>query len=226
MDAIIGFFLEKFPVIAIIIVVVLIVWFIAHLYFVRFRNVEKGIENIPCASPQGHCTSISDTFNRMDAMLGTMNNISEDLKGIKYYLIRTDNTTPEELAKKCCPFQLTDMGWLLLEDSGAQKCIDDNLSYFIDEIKKMQPKVELDVEDYALSIVSESIKEDFFNEIKNFVFHARCPYNKIRNGKEISIQSPITLNNVLYVMSIYLRDKFLEKHPEYSTKQTGHLVEA
>jgi hypothetical protein len=212
MDAIISYILDKFPLIAIIIIVAFIVWAIAYFYFVRFRSIENGIKNVPCKSDRGYCESLN-------LLTTTLNSMADDIKGISNYIIRRDGNAVDELSKKCCPFQLTDIGWLLLEDSNAQKCIDDNLSFFIDEMKKIQPKVALDVENCSLSILCENINNDFFNEIKNFVFHAPCPYKKNRDGKEIVITAPITINNVLYVMSIYLRDKFLDKYPECNTKK-------
>ena len=222
MDAILTFLLEKFTTIAIIaigiFVVIRLVWFVAKFYFVRYKNVENKINEIPCNSERRHCDSL---FLISEAL----NSITDDIRGIKYYIIRTDDTTIDELSKKCCPFQLTDIGLVVLEDSGGMKCVDNNLSYFIDEIKNRNPKVALDVEDYALSAVSENLKEDFFNEIKNFVFHAKCPYIKQKDNITLTLKSPITINNVLYVMSIYLRDKFLEKYPEYTTTQVECLVE-
>jgi len=214
MDAILSFFLEQFTTIALVAIGIYVIgrliWFIAKFYFVRYKNIEHKINNVPCNSERGNCENINLMFN-------TLNTMAEDIKGIRYYIIRRDSVGIDELSKKCCPFQLTDVGWLLLEDSGGKKCIDDNIIFFFDEIKKMQPKVELDVENCSLSILSETINKDIFNEIKNFIFHAPSPYTKYRNGEELSIKSPITTNSVLYVMSIYLRDKFLKQYPEYNT---------
>jgi hypothetical protein len=111
---------------------------------------------------------------------------------------------------------LTNAAVKLLETSGAKKCVDENLIFFNKEIHKLSPKVALDVENYALSVLNKNTDNSFFNPIKDFVYNVPYPYTIIDDdGNSLQIKDAINLGIILLIMSIYLRDKYFEYYPQY-----------
>ena len=102
------------------------------------------------------------------------------------------------------PIVLNNDGKLLLEKSGANTYLKNNSVFLVKELSKLRIDSALDVEREAFILLSsKSISDHKFKEIKDFI------YNRTKvNSKQV------TLSDVLYVMSIRLRDKYLEKHPE------------
>jgi hypothetical protein len=96
----------------------------------------------------------------------------------------------------------------LLKETCAQKTIDENLNFFTSEIEKQTPKTAYDVEERSLNVLLENTGREIFNRIKNYVYF---------NPEEMEFagqKSKINFYVVLRVMSVYLRDKYFEKHPE------------
>ena len=133
------------------------------------KNLILRMDNLSCHKNDGHCTNVNTLSQKIDT-------ISDDVKQIQFDIIRMSVNKKGKFSVRCCPYQLTESGLMLLEDSRGKKCIDENLEFFIHEIKNKNPKVALDVENNALLVLSRNIDMDFFNEIKNFVFIAPCPY--------------------------------------------------
>ena len=73
----------------------------------------------------------------------------------------------------------------------------------------MKPKTELDVENASNFACSAFTDNDIFNNIKDFVYNA--PYLNIvdENGENKSYD--ITLGDVCYILSLPLRDMYLEE---------------
>ena len=204
MNSILNFLQAKFPILFIIVIVSIIIWYIAKFYFVRFKKTEEKINNAPCYKCEDFYNNVSE--------------LKENVRDIKEYIFKKDPKSAIGMFVKFSPLKLTEKGQLLLEKSGGQQCIDKNVDYFIDEISKLNPMVALDVENNALSVLHSNANKEFFNEIKNFVYNAPCPYIiKDNNGQKVEFTEMIDIYIIIRVMSIYLRDKFLVKYPEYES---------
>jgi len=124
--------------------------------------------------------------------------ISEKLSNIEGGLER-DRATNEYIKSKS-PLSLTDKGKALLIDSTGKDYIDLKHAKFLKEIKSKNPKTPYDVQELSKDIISARTSLDEFNDIKDFAF-----------SKGISI------NVILEVLGIYLRDLLL-KDLKMSTK--------
>ena len=194
MDKIIDLVVGKFPEMIIIVIVSMIVWLVAKFYFRRFVPVEDKIKD--------HDSVIDK--------------IVESIRNIEAYIMKKDKSAIDGLFRKFSPYTLTDAGLKLIEISGAKKCVDENIDFFADEIQKLKPKAALDVEDNALSVLNWNTSNEIFNQIKDFVYNAPKPYViSDDNGNSVVLEEAITLSVILLVTSIYLRDKYFEKHPEF-----------
>lgn len=214
MDAIISFLLENYPAIsiwAVIIVVIFIISWRVFKFYSRFTNTEKHLEILPCKTH-------GDDINTFKQTLGLMQDLKESIRKIEEYIIKQDPNSMDKLVRKCSPLKLTSFGIMLLKESGGEECINNNVDFFLSEIQKLQPKVALDVETYSLSVLNDNLKDEKFNQIKNYIFNSPSP-KEFEDTDGAKINLDIKIESILMVMSIYLRDKYLDKHTEIDTSQ-------
>jgi len=94
--------------------------------------------------------------------------------------------------------QLNDSGMDLLKNSQMQKIIDANLDSLIQKLEKQNLKSLFDVEVHSLCILRRMKDEKAITFLKNYIY----------NNPEKNI------NDILFVGSIYLRNKYAESHPK------------
>jgi hypothetical protein len=138
------------------------------------------------------------------------NAIKEDIAIIRTFLIEKYSKSSPVFFKKNSPTSLNEMGEKLFNDINGDSFIKENKMFFINEIDKKEPKTPLDVEDYAKQVLLANLKNDIFNEIKNYVYNAPCIEVKNESG-EIE-KYTITMQDICYILSIPLRDTYLEKN--------------
>ena len=207
MEKIVDLIARGYPEWIMVLIVGIVVWFVAKLYFKRFLPMEDKVNNAPCNKDK-------DFYKDM----------AKSMRKIEKYMIKETSLASVEVIKRCCPYKLTDIGNKLLNISGSKKCIDDNIDFFDSEIQKFKPQVALDVEDYSLTVLNENTDKSFFNPIKDFVFHASYPYVLIDDeGNREEFKEDINMNTMLTIMSVYLRDKYFERHPEYLDKSNNEI---
>jgi len=112
----------------------------------------------------------------------------------------------EHLSKRKSPKQLTAAGRELLTISGGMECIDKHVDLFIQGITDRTPRVPYDVERFSLEVILARTGNEVFDNIKNFIYNS--PEMIELDGKSIEIN----IFSIGFVMSLYLRDIYLEKH--------------
>lgn len=205
MDAIITWVLENWPLLGIVVIVSIIVWFLSR-YFKKLEESRKKVEALPC---QEHKTSISELIG----MRMTVDSINDQVTEISKWIMRVDDSMINPLAKKCSPRVMTQMGKTLFKISGAEKALAENSPLLIDEIEGQSPQTPYDVEDAALNTLLKNISHPMFNDIKNYIYYQpEFIVLQDENGENREVR--ISLISIVRLMSIQLRDMYLEKHPE------------
>ncbi|MDO9634215.1 MAG: hypothetical protein Q7J05_04120 [Paludibacter sp.] len=209
MDTAFSWLLENYPIIGVVLLIILATAYIAFKFaklHTRFISHEQKVSSLPCDHPKENI----GTLQRENTML---KDIRESVRKIEEYIIRKDSGAIDSLLRKCSPYKITFLGDALLNESGGRSCVDENLEVFIAEIEKLNPLVALDVENYSLSVLNENLKGPLFNNIKNYIYNAPDPVT-MTNEDGSTTDLSIKLEDILMVMSIYLRDKYFEKHTE------------
>ena len=116
------------------------------------------------------------------------------------------------LAPKISPRRLSEAGRMLLDVSGGKRCVDENTDLFLSELNKFRPMTPLDVEEKALTAVMQLKNNPVFNPIKNYIYYSPEIIELAGEKVELSVFS------ISYVMSIYLRDIYLEIHQNILTE--------
>ena len=111
-----------------------------------------------------------------------------DIKGVELY----SNQSPLEINPK---------GMEIIEKIGFKKVIENNSNILFKIVDELEPKSALDVESICIGIIRYLMsdkKNNIFKEVEDFLYN-----------------NP-TYNNPEYFKTggLYLRDKYLEKHPE------------
>lgn len=203
--------LEHFPAIGctilLVVVCVYATWKIRGL-FDQSRNIQSKVDNLPC---QSHEKKI-DQMKLNDKKL---NNISTSIRKIEEWIIKQDVDAMGDLVRKCSPYKLTELGYIMLLESGAKECVDENMDFFVHKLEETDPLTAYDVEKNALTIVSDSIDDPVFNGIKDFIYNSpQVMEMKTEVGEQ---EVKVDIRRILMIMSIYLRDRYFEKHTELDT---------
>lgn len=101
------------------------------------------------------------------------------------------------------PKTLNDKGVKLLEESGIKKIVNDNKSELEKKLKDQKLKNFLDIEKQSYYVLKSLEKLEIFIPIKNYIY----------NNPDISSES------ILFVGSIYLRDKYLKNEGSKQLKK-------
>ena len=95
--------------------------------------------------------------------------------------------------------------------SRSTEFLDKNKDILIQGIDNKTPKTALDVEESALEVLFSLTDNDMFIKIKNWIYNS--PTRKLLiDGVEKDYA--ITMNDVCFVLSLPLRNMYLDLHPE------------
>lgn len=213
---------EKYPIGIILIIVSFVIWKIAQFYYTRFKITEnkvklnedkiKDTEKIITDTEK----IVKETENKVKELPckkhDTMfNSVIEDIGIIRTFILSKNPTAISIFSAKKSPRKLNDEGIKLFETISGKKFLVDNEQFFIAGIEKRKPKTALDVEQNANEVLVENLGNDMFNDIKKWVYNT--PSIEVKIGEEVKDYS-ITMNDICFILSIPLRDKYLELHPE------------
>jgi hypothetical protein len=201
MDAIITWIGDNYPILIPIIIALLIGWWGRYVWG-RFIRIEKWVKEAPC---QNHIEDISDLKKSRENVI----NMAMNINIIAKWIMKRDPKAIDALVK-CSPYYITPYGHIILEQSGAKDCIDNNFDFFKDYIGAQKPETEYDVENISSFSVTLGMSRGLLNPVKDFLYNSPDKIKITVDGveKEIGI-SDLLLSQL---MSIYIRDKYLKDY--------------
>jgi hypothetical protein len=202
------YLIEHYPAIAFVIALIFATGFITYKFTKlvnRFNKVEDNCQNCKVDVIPPVNTHLSNIDNSIVGIYQSLNSLLVYLKG-------KDQHLDVSLIKSFSPTKLTDLGNKILIEIGGKKLIDENLEVLISEMEKQDFKSGLDVQNYSSILMMNEFNGELFTPLRDYVFKHPCYIFSSDEGKTVNINlDNSTLNTVL---SIYLRDKYFEKHPE------------
>lgn len=154
------------------------------------KNLSNSIEKLPC-----------------EQRAEEMRDIHDDVLAIKTFLTTKHKNIEAIWGLKNSPTTLNENGKKLFDSINGSDFLDKNKDFLLEKLSEKKPKTALDVENNANCVLIENTENDIFNGLKNWVYNS--PTMTI-NDKEYAV----TLYDVCYVLSIPLRDMYLNLHPE------------
>lgn len=225
---------ETFAVCVLIVAVILTGGVFLTIWLYRVFNLKKDVEKLPCADhtkklekvigieaklKELPCVNHDTKINSHDTLISESKTLMGEIKGKVDTILQiatTARTKPlliaeTDYSQKHSPRMLNKNGETLYSDINGEKFLADNIEYFMSEIDKLTPKTALDVENFALAVLRASLNDDIFIPLKNWVYNA--PAREIeRDGENVTTE--VSMDDVLFILSIPLRDKYLSLHTE------------
>ena len=139
-----------------------------------------------------------------------LKDIKEDIVAIKSILVMKHKNVSDIFSIKNSPRKLNANGIRLFEDIRGKEFLEENKAFFFSKIDELKPKTALDVENAANLVCSVNTDNEIFNGMKNFVYNSPTYMLKDTEGNDKPYD--ISLPDVCFVLSIPLRDMYLEEH--------------
>lgn len=172
----------------------------------RFSHVEMACKEIPEIKSNVHLSSALEY--KIDQQTVTVQSLTTSIAQLITFLSTKHSDLSSALFRANSPIQLTETGIEVLEKSGGKKYLEDHLPDLISKMENEAFKSGLDVQNFALSLIMREFSSDDFVTIRNYIF--QNPNFTAADGQEIPLGATI----VQQVISIMLRDKYFDKHPE------------
>ncbi len=180
----------------------------------------------------GVAYKIGKTSNKIDVMDKEIKDIkqqisqqNDDLITMRSILSLKHKGVADIFSQKHSPISLNSYGITQFEKMNGHSFLETNKEKFFKKIDERKPNAALDVENAALDVENAALdvenaalfacislsNETFFKSIKDFVYNS--PIIKVRD-KEIEL----SLDDACYILSIPLRDMYLQEHKELLPK--------
>lgn len=187
---IITWLLDHWPHLALVLFTAYFVWKASTMYHRRFVPMEEAVKKFnKHANCKTHKNSLAE--------------LTEMVRNIEKILIKGNPDLIDSLSITMSPRQLSDKGKLLYKESGCETLLANHIDYFIEQLELRTPKTALDAESESHSVLLSLSDEDKFNEIKKYLYN----HPKFEG-------SDIDINTLCFLMSLELRNSYLDKHTE------------
>ena len=177
----------------------------------RFTNIDKRFTNIDKKFDE-----VDRKFDEVDKKFADVNmnikDLTRDVVSIKSFLSIKHKEDVDLVGLKNSPTKLTDFGNKILEELDGINFINDNKEYLIARLDEEKPRTALDVENSALMVFVNFCSSEKFDGIKNFIYNS--PEYNIKDKNGCDKKYNLNLIDVCFILSIPLRDLYLELRPE------------
>ena len=134
----------------------------------------------------------------LDDLKVTVDKIKINLKVIGDYMIRKNSDFDSSELQTFSPIHLTEKGDAFIKETGFDTVFSEHKEDFFGCIESENPKLKYDVETASIKSISMLSEKEYMNFLKILFYNE--PARKMENTAPI--------------LGIYIRDKFLEEHPE------------
>ena len=209
MDSIIEYLINNAPWIVVVLVAIIATWRVSK-YHTKLEEIKDKVEKLPCDK---HKDDIRDSGQRYNELQRIVSSTNDMVVEINKWLMKFDNDMIDKLAKKASPLKMTPLGEVLFEKSSAKKTIDNNIDFLIKELEDINPQTAYDVEEEALSYLLRNMGNEIFTDIKKFLYYSpdTIQLKDTFSGEDKDVR--LSMQSIIKLMSIYLRDLYLKKHP-------------
>ena len=181
-------------------VLVFVVWKMAKFYYTRFKKTEDAVKDMSGRMDKLPCSKHDESFAQ----------IMEDITVIRTFLMTKNPNSALAFSKKQSPRVLNSAGESLYNDISGNEFLNEHKDFLYRCIDDKAPKTALDVEIAANEVLIENLDSEIFDDLKVWVYNS--PSRKLTiNGEDR--EYAVTMNDICFVLSLPLRDMYLESHP-------------
>jgi hypothetical protein len=217
MDAIIAYLLENFPIIALFILLLIGVSFLVYKITTlinRSNNFYEKVDSLPCEDRR----AVNEA--NYNILKDNLSNMSKELTAIRVFL-QVKHETVDLFSAKKSPRALNNYGEEIFSKINGNEFLKNNKDFLFGLINKYSPKTALDVEYYSNYILLRLTDDDIFNQFKDFVYVSKS-VNMVLNNN--NIEHSLSVLDICFILSIPLRDMYLEEHQEIVPEELEEMV--
>ncbi|MGH7240095.1 MAG: hypothetical protein ACREHG_08525 [Candidatus Saccharimonadales bacterium] len=187
----------------IVIIIIFATVFLCRKYFywaIKINQSEKDCRKID-----------TDILPELKLISNNLSALTTSFNNFVFHLGAKNKDIAVALFVSKSPVRLTNLGVKILVVIGGKDFIDKNLDELLREMDKIGIKTALDSQTSAPLVINVISNKDSFKNIKDYIF--KNPYYTEGPEGQGSLSIPLDMNTIQNIMGIYLRDKYLEKHP-------------
>ena len=170
----------------------------------KFADVNMNIKDLT--------KNVNGLTKNLNGLTCKVKDLTRDVVSIKSFLSIKHKEGVDLVGLKNSPTKLTDFGNKILEELDGINFINDNKEYLIARLDEEKPRTALDVENSALMVFVNFCSSEKFDGIKNFIYNS--PEYNIKDKNGCDKKYNLNLIDVCFILSIPLRDLYLELRPE------------
>ena len=170
----------------------------------RFSDVDKRFADVD--------KRFADVNTNIKDITRDVKDLTRDVISIKSFLSTKYKEDIDLVSLKNSPTKLSDFGNQILEEINGIEFINDNKECLISRLDEEKPRTALDVENSAFIVFVNFCNNEKFDGIKNFIYNS--PEYNVKDNKGCDRKYNLSLIDVCFILSIPLRDMYLESHPE------------
>lgn len=180
-------------------------------------KIEARLGELPCGSHREDLAMHSDRLSAHNASLSRMEGmltvLISGMPKAAAPAVGADVFSDDmpSISQKHSPRRLNDNGLKIAEVFGCDAFLSENKEWLLAEVDKFAPKTALDVEMNSLIALRIASYDDRFNGIKKQIYNSPAVDLTFPDGSVKPFD--VSLENVLYVISLPLRDLYLAAHP-------------
>lgn len=199
-------------------ILAMIIGFIVIGMFFNLKNKLSDIKNNSDKVPgmeRDHLVNMNVSANiekKLDnTLLPKMEKMSEGIIlmniniGVIASHIAQNTGFDKNLIQSNSPITLTQIGESLLTESNGREFVDSFKEKLITELESKKPQTQLDVENQARVVLNLQTNSSEFNKVKEYIYN-----NPVYKANNVNVN----ISLIIYLMAIYLRDKYFDIHPE------------
>ena len=131
---------------------------------------------------------------------------------IKKWIIKLDINMIDGFAPKCSPRRLNAIGKKLIEVSGAGDILPAIGHLLMQQMEQKSIKTAFDAETEAYFIMMGNDSNEAYNKLKNYIYNQPSEIELEVEGSTTLIR--LDYDTIVRIVSLNLRDMYLEAHPE------------
>lgn len=209
MGIVLEYIINNWPDLAVVIIVGITCIFISRRFTKWEDKHNRKHDELEKRTCNANCQSHEDDINILKQDL---KEIKADVVAIKSIMILKYKNTSEVFSMKKSPRKLNENGERLFADIDGHEFLSQNKDFLFSKIDEQRPKTALDVEIAANLACSANTDSDIFNGMKDFVYNSPSYTVKDKDGNDR--QYDISLSDICFVLSLPLRDMYLNEHAE------------
>lgn len=154
-----------------------------------------------------------DALSSLAAKVDSLSSVAGKVDTIMAMMVQNTGIFAKEdmVSQKNSPRSLNDTGRSIFTQVGGQGFLESNKEMLFAGIDRFSPQTPLDVERYAAIVLKINENSPIFNGIKDWVYNSPSFERKTPDGNTVT--DSWTLDDVIFILSLPLRDLYLQSHP-------------